>query len=175
MSTRAQMNRELYRECQANKLNRLHWQSDRRRINSLKIPTGAQYVSDCTRVLSFQNEFISAQATFRRRDGIWSCLQCEPSAEWLKKTPFDQIKNELLKRGCSWEWLPVRPPTDSLRPGDKHESFTITSRTAARPVGTSRLQASTPATGGTQGMKKLLDQGGPTTPPNSKCSPVPTQ
>lgn len=89
------------------KLTRLHWRADRQRINSLCIPgSSPQYAKpDTELLLRVQNDFFTAGAVFRRKDGVWSVVKFAPILHWLKKTPFDQIKTQLLKRGCSWEWL----------------------------------------------------------------------
>lgn len=166
------LKRDLAGESRQDNLSKLYWQADRRRINQQPIPDGAGYAKPDTHlILRVQNEYFTAGAEFHRRDGVWSCIQAAPIIAWLKHTPFCSIKTEFLKRGCSWEWLPVTPLAASGTSVDKHESFTITSRTAARPDG---HQASTPATGETQGIEKLLDQAGITAPTNSKCSAVPT-
>ena len=58
-----------------------------------------------TRLLRVQNDYFTAGAIWLRTDGVWSCIDAAPIIAWMRRTPFDQIKNELLKRGCSWEWL----------------------------------------------------------------------
>jgi hypothetical protein len=84
----------------------------RKKSNQTFGPSKApQYARLDTRMaLHVSNEFYDAVATFERKDAIWRCIQADDTVAWLKKTPFDGIKNELLKRGCSWEWLPDVSP-----------------------------------------------------------------
>lgn len=87
-------------------LDRLYWGSENRRIRRLKIPSSSlKYPPDTKRVIHVSNEFWSAAATFHRKDGIWRCIQADSIIDWMKVVPFDRIKVELLKRGCSWKWL----------------------------------------------------------------------
>lgn len=58
-----------------------------------------------TRLVQVQNEYFTAGATFERIDGLWRVKECAPILHWMRKVPFDQIKVELLRRGCSWQWL----------------------------------------------------------------------
>ncbi len=102
------LQRDLARDGKNKTLNRLFWQDDRRRINETPIPQGEGYAKpDTETTLRVQNDYFTAGATFRRKDGVWSVTQCAPILNWLRKTAFPSIKTELLKRGCSWEWLPV--------------------------------------------------------------------
>lgn len=87
-------------------------------IRQLHIPSGSlEYKHpDTQRLLHVENEFFSAIATFDRKDAIRRCIQADSSVVWLKQTPFDHIKIELLKRGCSWKHLPVRFGKDGTDP-----------------------------------------------------------
>lgn len=151
------------------------WRDDWQRVKGLKIPGHAAPVyraPDTSKTLLAHNDYWFGKAVWSRKSGVWSCLETSPSLSWMRQIPFDSIKNELLKRGCSWEWLPVNPPAASGASEDKHESHTMTSRTTARPDPI-RNQASTGATGETQRTEKLLDQDRQSTRPNSKCSAIP--
>ena len=80
--------------------------SRKRWRRSIVIPKGGRPPPDVTRHLVARSEFFNGEATWRRRDNVWSCVAATESLAWMRRTPFDQIKNELLKRGYSWEWLP---------------------------------------------------------------------
>lgn len=74
------------------------------RFNPRPVSKPQYAVPDATRLLGVQNEYFTAGAVFERREGVWRVKECAPILHWMRKVPFERIKLELLKRGCSWEW-----------------------------------------------------------------------
>lgn len=60
---------------------------------------------DTTRLMRCWNEFWTGGATWRRKDGIWACVEPSPMLAWMKGMAPDAAKLELVKRGCQWEWV----------------------------------------------------------------------
>jgi hypothetical protein len=60
---------------------------------------------DCERVMRCWNEYWEGGATWRRKDGIWSCVAYSASLSWMKKLSHLEAKLELARRGCEWEWM----------------------------------------------------------------------
>lgn len=58
------------------------------------------------------NEFLTGLAIWERRDGLWHCIHCSDSINFISKLEPPAAKHELLKRGFDWEWLP-----DNFEPG----------------------------------------------------------
>jgi hypothetical protein len=54
-------------------------------------------------ILKARNEFMEVTAVFEGRGQTWRCV--EASVPWVKATPFRDLKNDLLRRGFTWEWL----------------------------------------------------------------------
>lgn len=85
---------------------------------SIDIPQGGRPAPEITRQLLAHSEFFSGEATWRRAGNIWTCVAATESLAWMRRTPFAQIKNELLKRGYSWEWLPAQPILSAANVGE---------------------------------------------------------
>lgn len=72
-----------------------------------RMPNGRSALpTDKSMVMQATNEYFCAGAVWERRDGQWSCTQTAPILNWMKGlNPLD-AKFELLKRGCTWQFLP---------------------------------------------------------------------
>lgn len=66
-----------------------------------------QYVSVKRLELVAGNEFWNGGAVFVRKFGVWGMIKCSKSLVWIKGKPLGWIKNELLRRGCKWEWKSI--------------------------------------------------------------------
>ena len=68
--------------------------------------TPSRYASrPFTRVVTVSNEYFTATARLEKRDGAWRVLECSKELAWMKHTNEGQWKNELIRRGCRWEWM----------------------------------------------------------------------
>lgn len=93
----------------------------RRRARYLRIPTGPyaplpklEFLPDTQRLMQCQNEFFTAGAIWCRIQGQWSCIKAAPIIRWMEGMDRQAAKHELLKRGCSWEWVaPTEPCHDT--------------------------------------------------------------
>lgn len=63
------------------------------------------YGKEIERLLRVKNEYFDCQAIWRKKEGVWTCVSAAPIIRWMVgKTPAE-AKIELVKRGCSYEWL----------------------------------------------------------------------
>ncbi len=102
-----------------------------------------------TRLLRVQNDYFTAGAVWEKIGGFWSCTKPAPIIGWMRgKTP-DAAKFELLRLGCSFEWLntPIsvaacntapspqkdasEPTADPLSPGNRTPGSGRTSKACA--------------------------------------------
>ena len=60
--------------------------------------------ADCERLMRCWNEYWEADATWRRKEGIWVCVAASGVIRWMKGMNPVQAKFELDRRGCQWEW-----------------------------------------------------------------------
>ena len=84
------------------------------------------------RVMRVQNEFFTASAVWKLRDGIWSCIETAPILNWMRQCDPTSAKFELLKRGCAWEWLSGAAKN---RPDVPSRGATNTATASPSPVG----------------------------------------
>lgn len=63
------------------------------------------FKADVSRVLKVSNEYFTAGAIFERVSGVWRCREAESAISWMKTMDVRSVKTELLRRGCSWEWI----------------------------------------------------------------------
>lgn len=73
----------------------------------LEVPRGGRFLPNQTIMLRASNEFFTAGAVWRRKDGQWSCIQAAPILAWMFKLSPTEAKFELARKGCSWEWVSV--------------------------------------------------------------------
>lgn len=57
------------------------------------------------KVLRCWNEFWTAEARWRRREGIWVCVESADIIRWMRKMSPEAAKLNLARRGCAWEWI----------------------------------------------------------------------
>lgn len=57
------------------------------------------------KLLEVENEYFRAVAVWKKVLGYWSCVDAAPIIKWMVGMSRDNVKNELLKRGCKWQWL----------------------------------------------------------------------
>lgn len=57
------------------------------------------------KLLEVENEYFRAVAVWKKVLGYWSCVDAAPIIRWMVGMSRDKVKNELLKRGCRWQWL----------------------------------------------------------------------
>lgn len=81
-----------------------HHRRRRRRLSRRERPHPAYRLPDAIAVLSARNEFLSGQATWIRREGIWSCRSADPCLRWMVGMSRTEAKFELVRRGFSYEW-----------------------------------------------------------------------
>ncbi len=74
------------------------------------------YLVDTERRLSVTSEFASGAATYRRREGIWTCIQADPDLWWLRGLSPAEARVELVRRRCDYEWLDPGGPPPTRRP-----------------------------------------------------------
>lgn len=79
----------------------------RRRYGSKPIPNGKplRYAPNTERMMYCWNEFWTASALWRRRDGIWSCVQAGEPIAWMAGKGAADAKLELARLGCQWRWM----------------------------------------------------------------------
>lgn len=81
-------------------------------------------LNDRFRTLFVRNEFIQGQAIFKGRRGFWRCLSADSALLWMKVTPYERLKVELLRRGMEWQWdKPLGAPDEhggDVRPGPEN-------------------------------------------------------
>lgn len=58
-----------------------------------------------TLLMRATNEYFTAGAVWVRRANVWTCTEAAPILRWMKGMNRDQAKIELLRRGCTWEWI----------------------------------------------------------------------
>lgn len=79
-----------------------------KRFRGLQLPDNPHsYSPDSQRLLQVSNDFFTAGAIFQRKDGIWSIITTAHILNWMNGLTINQIKNELLRKGCSYHWLPL--------------------------------------------------------------------
>lgn len=79
------------------------------RPNGTHCSGGPVYLPPMDLKLVARNEFFSAEALWRRRDGIWMCVSADFKLGWMKgMTDRLAAKFELIRRGCNYAWL--QPP-----------------------------------------------------------------
>lgn len=78
----------------------------RRRYGSVPIPNGQpiRYPPNIERLMYCWNEFWTASALWRRKDGIWSCVSAAGQVAWMKGKSPAEAKLELARLGCGWQW-----------------------------------------------------------------------
>lgn len=54
--------------------------------------------------LRCKNEYWDGVAVWKRLGAIWSCVDADEELKWLVGMSHEKAKNELLRRGCQWEW-----------------------------------------------------------------------
>ena len=60
---------------------------------------------DCERMMRCWNEYWEAQARWKRRDGVWACMEAGEMIRWMERMSPESAKLNLARRGCQWEWL----------------------------------------------------------------------
>ncbi len=50
------------------------------------------------------NEYWQGRAIYKRLGAIWSCIEADECMRFLVGMSHEKAKNELLRRGCHWEW-----------------------------------------------------------------------
>lgn len=82
-------------------------------------------------LLYAQNEYFTAGAIWERKDGQWSCTKTAPILNWMRGlNPLD-AKFELLKRGCSWQFLTGA----NSSPGELDPDSATVGKSQASPTG----------------------------------------
>lgn len=87
-------------------LNRLLRQEEGRSLNSVTLRENRKVQPDLpiTKLLRVQNDHFTAGAVFEKKGDRWVCIEAAPIIKWMLVIPFEEIKANLLKRGCRWEW-----------------------------------------------------------------------
>lgn len=71
---------------------------------SKSFPSGGPVKPVTVKNLRVTCQHFTAGATFVKRGERWEISECAPIIAWMRRTPFDRIRHELEKRGCTWEW-----------------------------------------------------------------------
>lgn len=70
-----------------------------------KKPKAPEYSKpDVQRILVCWNDYWTAGALWRRKDGVWGCVTAEERLGWMKGKSPEQAKLELARLGCEWKW-----------------------------------------------------------------------
>jgi len=85
--------------------NYLRFTEDHHRLHPDLVATVATVKpADTSKLLTVRNEFWTACAVWKRKNGVWSCTMSDPQLRWMVgKTP-GQVQIELLKLGANWSW-----------------------------------------------------------------------
>lgn len=82
------------------------------------------YSPGVLRQLEATNEFGTYRSTWRRSEGIWSCIQADPIVAWMKGISPSAARVELLRMGCVIRWVPISQvhetaTTERFQPSDE--------------------------------------------------------
>ena len=61
-------------------------------------------------VMVASNGFIDGMACFKKAFNSWELTLYSKQLSFLRSLPFDEIKNEMIRRGFIWSWTPLHPP-----------------------------------------------------------------
>lgn len=86
-------------------LNHLFWKQDRRRIDRLAFNHGVIPKDSQELLLWVSNDYFTAGAVWKRIFGVWSCIKAAPIIKWMVGMNKDKAKLELLRKGCTYQWI----------------------------------------------------------------------
>lgn len=109
-------------------------------------------------LLRVENEFFTAGAVWRKKDNTWLCVEAAPIIKWmLGRADIGNVKIELLKRGCKWNWSPATTGT-SPQQGELAHALTRDSKNTAHDQITPTDRPPEGGEGAGPGMAHRLDE-----------------